>query len=122
MKTRQTINVKGLEHAERERRIFSSLENLKTGEERRILLEFNPLPLVYLLKAREEFMVTYEKEEPDEWILAVKRTGDHKPGKEDLQELLKGLKRGGLRRRKRPRPRSFLNPATPRPSATWSRS
>lgn len=108
METSQTIDVKGLEHAERERRVFSSLENLKIGEELRILLEFNPLPLVYLLKAREEFMVTYEKEGPDEWILAVKRTGDHKPRKEDLRELLKGLKKGELTEEKKARAKEFF--------------
>lgn len=108
METRQTIDAKGLKHAEREKRIFTSLENLKTGEELRIVLEFNPLSLVYLLKAREEFKVSYEKEGPDEWILAVKRRGNHKPRKEDLWELLKGLKQEELTEEKKAKAKEFF--------------
>lgn len=94
MNTLKTIDVKGLEHEERERLIFPSLEKLKKGESLQISLEFNPVPLVFLLKARDEFMISYEKEGPDEWILNVKRIAEKKVRKEDLKGLLQELKTG----------------------------
>ncbi len=64
----KTIDVRGLEHTQREGLIFPSLEELRDNETLRIVLEFNPLPLVYMLKARDEFNISHEKEGPDEWI------------------------------------------------------
>ena len=81
------IDVKGLEHQERERLIFPRLDELKKGERLRIIMEFNPVPLVYLLEAREEFEISYEKDGPAEWILNVKRIAL----KEDKKKELKGL-------------------------------
>ncbi|MFQ6108475.1 MAG: DUF438 domain-containing protein [Candidatus Aminicenantales bacterium] len=96
MSSTQTIDVKGLEHQEREERIFPRLDELKTGESLRIIIEFNPVPLVYLLKARGEFEISFDKEGPDEWILNVKRTAEKKGKKEDLKELLAEMKGGEI--------------------------
>lgn len=92
----QTIDVKNLEHAEREKLIFPSLERLGMGQNLKISMEFNPVPLVYLLKAREEFEIAFDKEGPDEWILNVKRIAERKGTKEDLKELLEELKSGDV--------------------------
>ncbi|HDZ27137.1 hypothetical protein LCGC14_0943040 [marine sediment metagenome] len=88
------IDVKGLEHQERERLIFPRLDELKKGERLRIIMEFNPVPLVYLLEAREEFEVFYEKDGPAEWILNVKRIALKEDKKKELKELLTELKGG----------------------------
>jgi DUF438 domain-containing protein len=94
MNSTPTIDVKGLDHQEREKRIFPRLDELKTGKSLKIVFEFNPIPLVYLLKARNEFAVSLEKEGPDEWILNVKRIAERKGKKEDLKELLAEMKGG----------------------------
>ncbi len=62
MLTSKTIGTKGLPHGEREALIFPSIEKLAGGEKLRLVAEFNPLSLVYMLKARGEFDIAYEKE------------------------------------------------------------
>jgi hypothetical protein len=94
MQATKTIDVKGLEHSEREKLIFPSIEELKNGQTLRIILEFNPLPLVYMLKAQGGFEISYEKEGPEEWILKVKKTAPGEDKKEHLKGLLKELKGG----------------------------
>ena len=94
MSLTRAIDVKGLEHEEREKLIVPSLEELKKGEELRIILEFNPVPLVYLLKARDEFEVSVEKEGHEELILSVKRNAVKEDKKEELKQLLAELKEG----------------------------
>jgi len=88
----KTINVKGLEHAQREQLIFPGIEALKPGETARLIVEFNPVPLVYLLKAQDGLDVSYEKEGPDEWILKVIRLAKEEDKKEQFRELLTELK------------------------------
>ncbi|MEE9611740.1 MAG: DUF438 domain-containing protein [Desulfatiglandales bacterium] len=90
----KTIDVKGLGHAEKEGLIFPSVEKLTGDETLRIVLEFNPVPLVYMLKAQGEFEISYEKEGPEEWILNVKRIAPGEDKKEQFKELLKELKEG----------------------------
>lgn len=87
----KTINVKGLEHAQREELIFPGIEALKPGETARLVVEFNPIPLVYLLKAQEGIEVGYEKEGPDEWILRITRKAKEEDKKEQFRELLTEL-------------------------------
>jgi uncharacterized protein (DUF2249 family) len=94
MSTVKTIDIKGLPHGEREKLIFPNIEGLKEREVLRIIVEFNPVPLVYMLKAWGEFEVSYEKEGPDEWILNVKRVASKEDKKEQLKKLLRELKEG----------------------------
>ena len=94
MNASKTIDVKGLGHAEREELIFPGVEALKTNETMRIVMEFNPIPLVYMLKVQDEFEITYEKEGPDEWILQIVRIAPKGDKKEQFKELLKDLKKG----------------------------
>ncbi len=54
----KTIDPRGLEHHDREALIFPNLENLKKDSILEIIMEFNPLPLVYLLEASKEFEVS----------------------------------------------------------------
>ena len=65
----KTIDVKGLTHTEREELILPGVQALETNETARLVVEFNPVPLVYMLKAQGDFEITYEKEGPDEWVL-----------------------------------------------------
>ena len=88
----QTIDVKGLDHTEKEALIFPRVESLKEGETLRIIVDFNPVPLFYLLKAEERLEVGYEKEGPDEWILRVNRVSDRDQSKRQFRELLTELK------------------------------
>ncbi len=94
MNETKTIDVRRLEHAQRENLIFPSLEELKDNETLRIVLEFNPLPLVYMLKARDEFDILSEKEGPEKWILKVKRLAFGKDKKKQFKELLTELRKG----------------------------
>lgn len=107
----KTINVIGLTHNEKEKTIFSNIEQLKHHEKLKIIAEFNPIPLVYMLKARNEFEINYEKEGPDEWILAIKRiasTREDDEKKEQLKKLLKELKEGEIREETKEKVKSFL--------------
>jgi uncharacterized protein (DUF2249 family) len=91
----KTIDPRGLEHHDREALIFPSIEELGKDEKLRIIMEFNPVPLVYLLEARNEFDIRYEKEGPTEWILAVKRIAENRDRKEQLKALLREFREGG---------------------------
>ncbi len=84
----KTLNVKGLEHREREQLIFPSIESLKEGQTIRLLFEFNPLPLVHMLGARKGFDTAYAREGPEEWVLTIRRNMPGSDGKEQLKELL----------------------------------
>ncbi len=90
----KTLDVKGLEHRQREQLIFPGIENLKEGQTMRLLFEFNPLPLVHMLGARQGFDTAYEKEGPEEWVLTVRRNIPGSDGKEQLKELLYQLRTG----------------------------
>ena len=86
----KTIDVKGLDHAQKHEMIFPGIEALKPGETARLVVEFNPKPLVVLLKAQGGLEVGYEKEGPDEWVLRVTRIAkkeDEKSLTESLTEL-----------------------------------
>ncbi len=91
MNATKTIDVKGLDHTEKEGLIFPGVEALGNGETLRIVVDFNPVPLVYLLKA-QKLEVSYEKEGPDEWILRVTRVSSGEDRKEQFRELLTALK------------------------------
>ncbi len=91
----KTIDPRGLEHHDREALIFPSIEELGKDEKLRIIMEFNPVPLVYLLEARDEFDISYEKEGPTEWILAVKRIAEIRDRKEQLKAMLREFREGG---------------------------
>jgi hypothetical protein len=92
----KTIDPRGLEHHDREALIFPSLEDLKNDDTLEIIMEFNPLPLVYLLEASNEFEVSREKKGPEEWILMVKRVAAGEKKKEQFKDLLQGLKKGKI--------------------------
>ena len=92
----KTIDPRGLEHHEKEKLIFPNIEDLSKGDSLRIVMEFNPVPLVYMLKIRGEFEVAFEKEGPDEWILRVKRIAVEDTRKEKLAEMVQNLKKGHI--------------------------
>ncbi len=92
----KTIDPRGLEHHEREALIFPSLEDLKKGDTLEIIMEFNPLPLVYLLETSKEFEVSRKKKGPEEWILSVKRIADAGHPKTRLKDMLQELKKGKI--------------------------
>jgi uncharacterized protein len=94
MRAIKTIDPRGLEHHKREALIFPSIEELDKNDRLRIIMEFNPVPLVYLLEARKEFEISYEKEGPTEWILAVKRIAENKDRKEQLKAMLREFQKG----------------------------
>ena len=72
--TTQTVDVRGLDHSERQGRIFPAVDALKCNDILRLVVEFNPIPLVQMFKARNEFDISFEKEGPDEWILRLVKT------------------------------------------------
>lgn len=88
MNATKTIDVKGLGHAEKEGMIFPGIEALKPGETLKIVVEFNPVPLVYMLKAQGKYEIGFEKEGPDEWIMTVRHTI---PGEAEKKQQLKDL-------------------------------
>ena len=91
-----TIDLKGLSHTEKEERIFPNVEKLAEGDNLRLVMEFNPIPLVYLLNARNEFEITREKEGPDEWILNIKRVSSTDSLRDELKAMLTELREGEL--------------------------
>lgn len=90
----KTINVKGMDHQQRESIIFPTIRSLQAGETGRLIVEFNPLPLVYMFKAGGDLEVTYEKEGPDEWIVNIKRVTPNADPRTHLKELLRELRQG----------------------------
>lgn len=108
--TTKTIDVRKLEHGQREQVIFPAIEEIAEGETLRIIVEFNPAPLVHMLRARAEFNVTYEKEGPDEWILAVTRTsiGTEDRKKAQFKQLLRELKTGEISQETKNKARKLL--------------
>ena len=94
METIKTIDVKGKSHSEKEKIIFSNIEELEIDHILRIIVEFNPLPLVFQLKARREFEIFYEKKGPPEWVLDIKRITAKASDKQKIKELLNELKSG----------------------------
>ena len=90
----KTIDPRGLEHHEREALIFPSLEDLKKDDTLKIIMEFNPLPLVYLLETSNEFEVARQKKGPEEWILTIKRVATGEEKKERFKDMLQELKKG----------------------------
>lgn len=104
----KTINVKGLEHDEREKVIFPSIEDLKKGEVLRIIVDFNPMPLVYMLNARGEFKIVYEKEGPDEWILNIERIAPEEDKKQNFKDLLIELKDGKISEERKEKAKKLL--------------
>jgi len=104
----RTIDVKGLPHKEKEGLIFPGIDALETNETARIVTEFNPLPLVYLLKAQGELRIAYEKEGPDEWVLQVTRIVPKGNKKQQFKELLKELKERGASEAAKEKAKSLL--------------
>lgn len=95
MNVTRTIDVKALSHAEKEQQIFPGIQALSEGETIRIVLEFNPAPLVYMFRG-EGYQVAYEKEGPDEWVVTVTRPVSKEWKKEQFKELLRELKGDGV--------------------------
>lgn len=67
MKTK-TIDARELSHSEKQGVIFPAVDALKQNDILKIILEFNPIPMVQMFKARNEFDLSFEKEGPEEWI------------------------------------------------------
>src|SRR3989304_3483599 len=93
----KTIDVRGLAHIEREKLLFPNIESLKDDELLRLVLEFNPVPLVFMLKAQGKFKISYEKDGPKEWILNVERIVVKDELKASLKGLFKELRRENVR-------------------------
>jgi len=113
MTAARTIDLKGLSSLERESRLFGELERVRTGERAQVALEFNPLPLVYALKAGGEFRVDYLKEGPEEWLLELTREAQPREKQEQLKELLRVLKEGSLSDEGREEARELLRVLDP---------
>lgn len=96
MTTTQTMDVRGLDHADKQQRIFPAVDGLKGSEALRIVFDFNPIPLVYMFKARNEFDLSFEKEGPGEWILRIARTAPANDKKEQFKRLLSKLRAGNV--------------------------
>ncbi len=92
----KTIDPRGLEHHEREALIFPSIENLQQSETLRIIMEFNPVPLVYLLETSNEFELSCEQKGPGEWHLEARRiaVGENKKG--SIKKMREELKEGEI--------------------------
>jgi DUF438 domain-containing protein len=104
----KTIDVRGLEHHQRENLILPGVESLQMGQTARLVVEFNPVPLLFLLNARGEFQVGYEKEGPDEWILKVTRTAPAQNQRAYLKEMLREMKQGEVSAEAKEKAKSFF--------------
>lgn len=79
----KTIDVRGLDHGEKQGVIFPTVDAMKQGDAVRIVFEFNPIPLVQMFKARNEFDISFEKEGPEEWILRLVKSAPDAGGAVD---------------------------------------
>jgi uncharacterized protein (DUF2249 family)/hemerythrin-like domain-containing protein len=104
----KTIDLRGLSSMERESLLFGTLEQVRTGERAQVAVEFDPVPLVYALRAGGEFHVGYLKEGPDEWLLELTRTAQPPEKREQLKELLRILRAGPLSEEGREEARELL--------------
>lgn len=107
MNKTEIIDTRGLAHTARESLIFPTLESLEQGQNQRYLFEFNPIPLVYMLKMRGEFEISFDEEGPSNWILNVKRTTGGN-NKEHLKSLLNELKGGNVSEETKERAKIFF--------------
>ncbi|MBI4285593.1 MAG: DUF438 domain-containing protein [Chloroflexi bacterium] len=105
----KTIDVKGLDHVQKEGLIFPGIESLKGGDTLRVVVEFNPIPLVYMLKAQGKFQIEFEKEGPDEWVLNVTKTATEAEQKKQLKDLIGELGKGEVSEEAKGRARELLN-------------
>ena len=96
MTTAKLIDLKGLHSEEREQKLFGALDQVRTGQSVQVSLEFNPLPLVYSLKAGGEFHVEYLQEGPETWLLELTRSAQPAEKREQLKELLRQARQGTL--------------------------
>jgi uncharacterized protein (DUF2249 family)/hemerythrin-like domain-containing protein len=96
MTAAKTIDLRGLTSEERERLLFGSLDKVRTGQSLQMSLEYNPLLLVYSLKAGGEFHADYLKEGPEEWVLELTRIAQPAEKREQLKELLRQARQGPL--------------------------
>lgn len=102
------IDLKGLEHRQREQLLFPNLGELRNGDVLRIITEFNPLPLVYLLQAKNEYEIKYEKEGSPEWILKISKLEIKDEKKDYLKSLLNELKEGQVTDQTKEKAKEFL--------------
>lgn len=99
MKTK-TIDARELSHSEKQGVIFPAVDALKQNDILKIILEFNPIPMVQMFKARNEFDLSFEKEGPEEWILCLVKTAPDRATTEDQEKkaefkaLLKEMREG----------------------------
>jgi len=96
MRAVKTLDPRGLEHHEREALIFPSIENLQQGETLRIIMEFNPVPLVYLLETSNEFELSCEQKGSGEWLLEARRIATRENKKGPFKQMLEELKEGEI--------------------------
>jgi uncharacterized protein (DUF2249 family)/hemerythrin-like domain-containing protein len=109
MQAEQTINVKGLEHDQREKMIFGGVEKLGVGKTAKLIVEFNPLPLVFMLKSGGEFNIAYEKEGPEEWVLDITRVNEASDKRGHLKRLLHELSQGEVSPQAKEQAKDFFN-------------
>ena len=72
--TTNTLDVRGLDHGEKQARIFPAVDALRQGQVLKIVFDFNPIPLVHMFKARKEFDLSFEQKGPEQWILRFVKT------------------------------------------------
>lgn len=120
MGTTQDIDVRGLEHSAREGIVFPGIEELGPGEEVRFLFEFDPVPLVHLLRARGGFEPSTVRRDSSTWVLTVKRAQgkpeeakEDRGGKEEIKRLLAEMRQGSLSPEAREKAEKFLRTVDP---------
>ncbi len=104
----RSLIVKEMPHSERLPVILDTWKEMGVGDILRIINDHNPMPLQYLFQGEfgGQFEWSYEKEGPDEWVIAIKRvstpgakttpTGKDKD-REALKDVLRSLHQEGLK-------------------------
>jgi hypothetical protein len=98
----RTVMAREMAHPERLPTILEAWKGLEVGETLRIVNDFDPLPLKYMFQGEfgGQYQWSYEKEGPDEWVIAIKKVaapGSHTASQEDdgerkaLKEVLRSL-------------------------------
>lgn len=118
MAIKNSLDVRGLSHEEKQGHLFPLLETLKDGDILDVVFEFDPLPLVYMLGNKPELSVSKEQKNDEEWVLHIVKAGNGDAAetqandavtKETLKALLREMKAEGVTEETKARAKQLLS-------------
>ncbi|MDG5813946.1 DUF438 domain-containing protein [Chitinispirillales bacterium ANBcel5] len=109
------LDARGLSHEEKQQKLFPMLNALGKGDQLRVVFDFDPEPLLYMLTTTPGIGVRKDKKGPEEWILEITKQGEtqHKENetmtRETLKSLLRELRSDNVTEETKQRAKKLLN-------------